>query len=398
MPANAMSLDADQLCDIARAMADWVREGLARGDDRTRCLPTFLPIGQAMPSGLAYVLDLGGSNLRAALVRIGGGRIRLVQGPLGKTMPWQRGKPFARERFLALQTDLLAKLARSRPLPLGYCFSYPARSTPDRDAILTAWTKEIDVPGMVGQKVGRLLVDRLATAGVACNKVTVINDTVAALMAGLHGSPADLHIGLVVGTGANMAALIPATQIPEAATVGLNGWVPVNLESGNFHPPHLNTIDQALDAGTGNPGRQRLEKAVSGAYLGRLLALWHPEAAVDSAAGAIALVNAMAMAHRQPTLAHTARLLYRRSALLTGATLAGLIAFLTEPFGQTAVRVTAEGALMWSRPPSCPAYARLVLAATKQVLRRMDRSGVRVQLCRRAEANLKGAALAALIP
>jgi len=390
-------LSTDQLCDIALAMAEWIGQGLANQADTTRCLPTFVCLDGADPSGLAYALDLGGSNLRAAVVRIGGtGRIRLVRGPVGRTMPWQRGKPFAREHFLSTQTELIAQIALPQPLPLGYCFSYPALSTPDRDAILTRWTKEIDVPDMVGQKVGRLLSDRLAARGITSGRVTVVNDTVAALMAGIHGSGADIHIGQVVGTGANMAALMPAARIAAATAAGMKGLVPVNLESGNFHPPHLAPMDQALDADSSEPGRQRLEKAVSGAYLGKLLALCHPQAPIDTAAGALVLMDAMGQG--QTGMARSAWRLYRRSALLTAAALAGLIVWLTLPASHATVRIAAEGALMWSRPPGKPAYARLVGRSLKQVLGHLGRPAVRARFCRRPEANLRGSALAALIP
>ena len=41
----------------------------------------------------------------------------------------------------------------------------------------------------------------------------------------------------------------------------------INLESGNFSPPHLTTADDALDRASDNPGAQRFEKAVPGAWL-----------------------------------------------------------------------------------------------------------------------------------
>ena len=46
----------------------------------------------------------------------------------------------------------------------------------------------------------------------------------------------------------------------------IQGLVPVNLESGNFHPPFLTTVDDTVDAISGSLGKQRFEKAVSGMY------------------------------------------------------------------------------------------------------------------------------------
>ena len=78
--------------------------------------------------------------------------------------------------------------------------------------------------------------------------------------------------------------------------------------------------------------------------------------------------------------------------------MAGLIVWLTLPASHATVRIAAEGALMWSRPPGKPAYARLVGRSLKQVLGHLGRPAVRARFCRRPEANLRGSALAALIP
>lgn len=52
--------------------------------------------------------------------------------------------------------------------------------------------------------------------------------------------------------------------------------IPVNLESGNFHPPFLTGVDNTVDVISGNPRKQRFEKAVSGMYLGDILKATFP--------------------------------------------------------------------------------------------------------------------------
>ena len=66
-----------------------------------------------------------------------------------------------------------------------------------------------------------------------------------------------------------MASFIPADKIEKLdQACNAHGLIPVNLESGNFHPPFLTAVDDTVDAISGNPGKQRFEKAVSGMYLG----------------------------------------------------------------------------------------------------------------------------------
>ena len=74
-----------------------------------------------------------------------------------------------------------------------------------------------------------------------------------------------------------MATFIPADKIKKLnPSHKVDGLIPVNLESGNFHPPFLTAVDNTVDGISGNPGKQRFEKAVSGMYLGDILKATFP--------------------------------------------------------------------------------------------------------------------------
>lgn len=123
---------------------------------------------------------------------------------------------------------------------------------------------------MVGEFIGKPLLDYLNERNkIKFTGIKVVNDTIASLFAGLTDNSYDAYIGLIVGTGTNMATFIPADKIEKLdQSCNAHGLIPVNLESGNFHPPFLTAIDDTVDAISGNPGKQRFEKAVSGMYLG----------------------------------------------------------------------------------------------------------------------------------
>ena len=72
---------------------------------------------------------------------------------------------------------------------IGFCFSYAMSMQPDRDGRLIRICKEIKARGVDGTLVGAELVKAMRRRGLGTGwKVTVLNDTVAALMAGTRSA------------------------------------------------------------------------------------------------------------------------------------------------------------------------------------------------------------------
>ena len=390
------TIQQEQLIDIALSLAAKIREGLAHDDQEIACLPSYISVRQVPQHGRALVMDFGGSNVRAALVSLHEGRLQIEKGPVAQAIPLKRGVPLEREKFLAHFCELIASFEPPQDLPLGYCFSYPAKSTPDGDASLLRWTKEVFVEDTVNRKMGRLLLDHLAEyqRPVRCSDVRVINDTVASLLAGLTVSNADGHIGLIVGTGNNMAAVMEGARLPKLAREhDWQGPLPVNLESGNFHPPHLTEYDDRLDASSENPGHQRLEKAVSGVYLANLLKMTYPESTIDVKLGSKAVVESayQAQNHESKT-SRLARQILQRSAKLTAASLAGLIHVLQDSHKCRSVCIAAEGALFWGDPH----YKTTVESTLPSLLEVLGLPQTSCSCVSVEHANLLGSAVAAL--
>jgi hexokinase len=379
-------LTADQLESIARAFREKTEEGLAKDGGEIKGLITYLRIRAPEEGRRALVVDLGGTQVRAAVVAFGRRGPTIEKGPATALLPIRRGVPLPKERFLESLVAQVRKLGVSQPLPLGYCFSYPAVSLPDGDATLIRWTKEVVVPDTEGERVGAMLFEALSGAGIRCTSVAVLNDTVAAVLSGLAGRDADGAVGLIVGTGTNMAPLLHVGRIPKfPATLAWDGPVAVNLESGNFHPPGLDEADDELDRRSENPGTQRFEKAVSGAYLGRLLALARPDLALAPEAGSREVVQ---LAGRG--LCPEAQALLDRSAGLVASTLAGLVSLMRDG-GSREVSVVAEGGLFWG----APGYRETVQRTVARLLPRLG-CGATVEIRQVENANLIGTAVAAL--
>jgi len=67
---TAFMLTHDQLIDIAKALEDRVEDGLKTDGQEVRCLLTYVPATDEIKSNRAIVLDLGGTNVRSAVLRI----------------------------------------------------------------------------------------------------------------------------------------------------------------------------------------------------------------------------------------------------------------------------------------------------------------------------------------
>lgn len=383
-------LTDNQLIDTADLLAVRVQEGLAMDGGEIRCLPAWLARPGVALSGDALALDAGGTNVRAARLRLAAGAVSFLSGPSEGALPTGREAPIDAAVFFDAQAARVREVSAGA-LPMGYCFSYPVAVGPDRDAVLLRWTKEVRVEGVVGQAVGALLGDALSRAGVPPQGVTVLNDTVASLMAGAtlpEAADADGMIGLIVGTGTNMATFFGGDRLTKLEP-GAWGAAPmaVNLESGNFTPTCLTETDHLLDAASENPGTQRVEKALSGVYLGKILAEEIPGLQGVAERGAAAVTALRDRPNAPPLVRALAAALLERSADLVAAGLAGVARLIVPSHGGT-VLLQAEGGLFWG----APGYAERVNAT----LARLLGEGTRVTIRSRENANLIGAAVAAL--
>lgn len=359
-PSSRLALDWSELRDVREALGAAIDEGLARPGQMIKALPAWQRRPSQRPSGDACVVDFGGTNLRVAVIE-SSKDLRFVMPPVESAEMLRDAKTRgidADDLARVLASAVAQGAPRGADLRVGYCFSFPAEVQPDGDARLIHWTKGVNIGRMEGTLVGRHLRDALAAAGATVRRVSVVNDTVATLLAAALLQPSfSHHIGLIVGTGTNMAAFYPVRRI---AKIGRpQGWsdddlMAVNLESGNFDPPHLRDADARLDQRSDNPGRQRFEKAVSGDYLPRVAfeALGEARAAgaglgeAWTAPDAARLVD---LRRREAPGADVADDVLCRSADLVAAGLAGLIRSMGCTPGDR-VGILAEGSLFWKTP------------------------------------------------
>jgi hexokinase len=383
-----LQLSRIELEAVRGALRERIEEGLATDGAEIGALLSYYPAPDHNLEGSALVIDTGGTNMRAAVVKIQkGGISHITHGPLKKRLTVRETKMSASE-FFAAQAELAKELGTPKGLPVGYCFSYPGQNTPDKDAVLLHWTKNIDIAGVPGTRVGAQLHQALAAAGLEPQRVHVLNDTVASMLGGALSHPelkADRFIGLIVGTGTNMSGFFGGQQAQKLPG-DFPGKMAVNLESGNFRPPGLREIDEQLDRSSDNVGRQRFEKAVSGYYLPFLFDLLIPsQAGFDARLGSAQLVDFRDRG-LEGTPCTVAGALLARSADLVAAALAAVIDFYEGP---EKVGVLAEGSLIWNDPK----YAPRVADTLAQLLGSTDHA----KILKTEDANLIGSAAAAYL-
>ncbi len=401
MKKPGLKLKTAQLKEIAHDLEDKIQIGLKNDNTEIKTIPTFIHPLSCSAEGQAIVVDWGGTNYRAGVINFAGGVAKITPKKLGsQDLSATSTRGFSQNDLLAKQAAFVDEIELPMKAPVGYCFSYPANCLPNGDAELIKWTKGIDIKEMIGNPVGKPLLDYLNNTGKAeFTGIKVINDTVASLFAGLTNPNFDAYIGLIVGTGTNMAAFMNADKITKIdSNLNWQGLTPVNLESGNFNPPHLTKYDELVDEKSDNKGSQRFEKAVSGLYIGQILREAFPEDGFDEHTDGKALTDIINAAEKHKKKhVKAAKQIYKRSAKLVAASLAGLIDMLiTHDKSIRKIRITAEGSLFWSKVTDCKNYNKVVKSTLKELLAEMGHKKVKVNIAEIENANMIGSGIAAL--
>ena len=316
---------------LRRGMEDFMAE-MTRGlKDPSQSTLYMEPCYVALPSGKergkALALDFGGTNARASLVALTGDGLEVVQQvarPLRKAGAYDAydvtTKDTTREELFDFLAELVAEVVageRADALPLGHTFSYGTHQEKLGDARLVVWSKEIAVPGVEGEMVNALLADALHRKGLHVTPTAILNDTVAVLLAAAFRAPSTA-IGTIYATGFNSCYL--------ETFGGAKAPMVYNIESGSFGHFPQNDYDRVLDEASAKPGAQKLEKMISGRYLGELLGriVQDGDHLVEAPTFTGEDVSRLAM-HGSEAEQRVARALIRRSARLAAMALAAVL-------------------------------------------------------------------------
>ena len=238
-------------------------------------LPTFLSADGDVPAGeKILVMDAGGTNFRRAVAFFDeAGKLHLEHFEK-YPMPGTQGELSVEEFFDEIARRLLPVIDESDKI--GFCFSYATEALPNMDGRLQHFCKEVQVRHSENIEVCAELKKALRRLGVGKElHCVLLNDSVAALLGGkaaAAGKAYETYLGYIYGTGLNCCYVEKTANIADAGRYGGERMI-VNMEAGIHVGFPMGEADRLVDASSEFPGDHMFEKMVSGAYLGRVMAL-----------------------------------------------------------------------------------------------------------------------------
>lgn len=264
---------------ISKGFRAEMERGLCRMKNSSlKMIPTYVRRPTGNEKGVFIALDLGGTNFRILeLVLKGSGRYgapKTMKFVLNKKLITGPGVKMFDFLAASLKTFLKKNRIHSEDrIRLGFTFSFPVNQTGIASGTLVCWTKGFEASGVVGKDVVVLFKEALARQGLFNIEVAALaNDTVGTLVAKSYEDPY-CDIGVIIGTGTNACYPEKVTNITKWHGRPGSGEMIINIEWGNFNKLKQNKYDRRLDMASDNPGKQILEKMVSGMYLGEVVRL-----------------------------------------------------------------------------------------------------------------------------
>ncbi len=263
---RASDIDMKQLAELFNSE---MLKGLKGEKSSLRMIPTYIEAdNEFLKETPVVAIDAGGTNFRAALVRFTRrGKIEIEKVVSG-LMPGL-DREVSKKEFFDMMSEYIKPLAEKSDR-IGFCFSYPTEIFPDKDGRLLQFCKEVQAPEVIGQIIGKSLLEALGTPH---KKIVLLNDTVATLLAGKsssYGRDYDSFMGYILGTGTNTCYNEANSSILKNPELDPGKSMIINVESGNFGKAPRTDLDISFDSTTMNPGNYTFEKMFSGGYFGGL--------------------------------------------------------------------------------------------------------------------------------
>jgi hexokinase len=286
-------LPIERLYEISAKLQEEYKEKLRSSN--ISMLPSYmhtLPTGNEQGDFLA--LDVGGSTLRVALIRLAGKRVdgdglqvrRIRSFAIDEKIRQLTGRMFfdwmaARIGEMLKEHNHMNGTVNAR-LQLGLAWSFPVEQTGPRTGRLLAMGKGFKAAvGLEGEDLGGLIMEACLARGLNVEVCAIVNDGPAALLSKAYRDPAT-RMSLILGTGMNAAVFLPVSSMPrDKFGVRPDSWhtsaqrVVVNTEISMFGKKVLPITkwDEDLNANHRLPDFQPLEYLITGRYLGEILRL-----------------------------------------------------------------------------------------------------------------------------
>lgn len=250
-----------------------MEKGLTEEGSSLQMIPTYIEVRDKIPVNEKVIaIDAGGTNFRVALITFDKEKKPYIQSYKKVLMPGVNME-VSKETFFKTFADYLSEVINESSR-IGFCFSFPTEIFPNKDGRLIDFCKEIKAKEVIGELIGDNLLIAIKKLGYKKDKqVVILNDTVAALLAGnafSQGRIYDSYIGFILGTGMNCCYVESNRNIKKKPDLEPTKSQIINIETGSYGRGPNGEIDRKYDITTINPGLYTYEKMISGAYFGSL--------------------------------------------------------------------------------------------------------------------------------
>jgi hexokinase len=271
---NSFKLSLSDAKKMIKRFHSEMSKGLSGRKSSLAMIPTFACTPKGSEAGRFIALDLGGTNFRVLEVLLNGkGRMKVASESKYKLQEKDiTGTGTHLFNFIA---ECIKQFMRKNKIHdkenLGFTFSFPIKQTGIASGILPFWNKGFSAKGVVGKDVVLLLNKALKRKGINNVKITaLVNDTVGTFAARAY-TDRKCSLGIILGTGTNACYPEKISNIKKYyGREFARDHMIINTEWGNFSKIPYANYDKKLDRNSLNPGRQRMEKMVSGMYLGEI--------------------------------------------------------------------------------------------------------------------------------
>ena len=266
-----LNIDEERFSNECYKFVYEMKLGLKEQDRGLPMVHTYISDEGILPAGeKIVVVDAGGTNLRVAVVSFDEKRKPIIANYNRYSMPGIESEITADELFTEIANYIVPYLHECKNI--GICFSYMSESTPDKDAKVIELSKEVKVKDISGKLVCAEIKKVLERKGITGTTFTLVNDSVATLLAGkIFSTFSNEFIGYILGTGQNICYSEKLNNIPRLTKRNaFEKTMIINVESGYYDRYERGSLDEELDSESENPSSHILEKMMSGGYLGNL--------------------------------------------------------------------------------------------------------------------------------
>ncbi len=252
-------------------LAEMEKGLLTQGGNMLSMIPTYVSLDRPIHKGERVVaMDIGGTNFRVALVSSDATGHIQIENFQGGALPGANQQIDYNTFFDLLADRLKEELKDIRTICVS--FAYSMEALPNLDGRIKGVSKGLSIRDIKGKLFGECLKEALSKIGFDHREVYVVNDTIATALAGIaeYGN-CESYVGMVVGTGMNTSYIETTENIQKPLGRNDSETMLIDVESGGYGKQPRGDYDISFDQTTKSPGKQTIEKMISGAFLGPLV-------------------------------------------------------------------------------------------------------------------------------